>query len=83
MAISGSELDRDPNGNLILDGNNMPTGGKDDKLEIGNREPRVAGGWNNTLTWKNWSFNMLWEFRIGGQVGYWQHRYSGFRRHEW
>ena len=68
MAISGSELDRDPNGNLILDGNNMPTGGKDDKLEIGNREPRVAGGWNNTLTWKNWSFNMLWEFRFGGHV---------------
>ena len=68
MAISGSELDRDPNGNLILDGNNMPTGGKDDKLEIGNREPKFAGGWNNTLTWKNWSFNMLWEFRVGGHV---------------
>ncbi|MBQ2163289.1 MAG: SusC/RagA family TonB-linked outer membrane protein, partial [Muribaculaceae bacterium] len=68
MAISGSELDRDPNGNLILDGNNMPTGGKDDKLEIGNREPRVAGGWNNTLTWKGLSFNMLWEFRFGGHV---------------
>ena len=68
MAISGSELDRDPNGNLILDGNNMPTGGKNDKLEIGNREPKFAGGWNNTLTWKNWSFNMLWEFRVGGHV---------------
>ncbi len=68
MAISGSELDRDPNGNLILDSNNMPTGGKNDKLEIGNREPRVAGGWNNTLTWKGFSFNMLWEFRFGGHV---------------
>ena len=68
MAISGSELDRDPNGNLILDANNMPTGGKNDKLEIGNREPKFAGGWNNTLTWKNWSFNMLWDFRVGGHV---------------
>ena len=46
----------------------MPTGGKNDKLEIGNREPKFAGGWNNTLTWKNWSFNMLWDFRVGGHV---------------
>ena len=68
MAISGSEFDRDPNGNIVLDTNNMPVGGTNDKLEIGNREPRVAGGWNNTLTWKNWSFNMLWEFRVGGHV---------------
>ncbi len=68
MAISGSELDRDPNGNLILDSNNMPTGGKNDKLEIGNREPKFSGGWNNTLTWRNWSFNMLWDFRVGGHV---------------
>ena len=68
MAISGSELDRDPKGNLILDANNMPTGGKNDKLEIGNREPKFAGGWNNTLTWRNWSFNMLWDFRVGGHV---------------
>ncbi len=68
MAISGSKLDRDPNGNLILDDNNMPTGGTNDKLEIGNREPKFAGGWNNTLTWKNWSFNMLWDFRVGGHV---------------
>ena len=68
MAISGSALDRDPNGNLILDGNNMPTGGTNDKLEIGNREPRVSGGWNNTLTWRDFTFNMLWEFRFGGHV---------------
>ena len=68
MAISGSELDRDPKGNLILDDNNMPTGGKNDKLEIGNREPKFSGGWNNTLTWRNWTFNMLWEFRVGGHV---------------
>ena len=68
MAISGSEFDRDDNGNIVLDDNNMPVGGTNDKLEIGNREPRVAGGWNNTLTWKNWSFNMLWEFRVGGHV---------------
>ena len=54
----------------MLDANGMPlaenVGG--DAWEVGNREPKFAGGWNNTLTWKNWSFNMLWEFRVGGAV---------------
>ena len=68
MAISGSELDRDPNGNLILADNNMPTGGRNDELENGKQEPKFSGGWNNTLTWRNWTFNMLWEFRVGGHV---------------
>ncbi|MBR1935374.1 MAG: SusC/RagA family TonB-linked outer membrane protein [Muribaculaceae bacterium] len=80
MAISGSAWNRveddynnqtvNPNaiGSVILDANGMPTGGDNDKLEIGNREPKFQGGWNNTLTWKNWSFNMLWDFRVGGNV---------------
>ena len=37
-------------------------------MQIGNREPKFQGGWNNTLTWKNFTFNMLWEFRVGGHV---------------
>ena len=35
---------------------------------IGNRESSFTGGLNNTLTWKNFTFNMLWEFRVGGDV---------------
>ena len=68
MAISGSKWSRTDDGRVILDENGMPTSDNDDKYEVGNREPRLAGGWNNTLTWKNWSFNMLWDFRIGGHV---------------
>jgi len=68
MAISGSEWSRTDDGRVILDANGMPTSDSKTTYEIGNREPRVAGGWNNTLTWKNWSFNMLWEFRFGGHV---------------
>lgn len=36
--------------------------------EVGNREPKFTGGWNNTLRYKNFTFNMLWEFRNGGDV---------------
>lgn len=76
MAISGSKWKRVQDetspyyGELVLDANGMPlaenVGG--DAWEVGNREPKFAGGWNNTLTWKNWTFNMLWEFRVGGAV---------------
>jgi outer membrane receptor protein involved in Fe transport len=76
MAISGSKWKRVQDetspyyGQLVLDANGMPqaenVGG--DAWEVGNREPKFSGGWNNTLTWKNWSFNMLWEFRVGGAV---------------
>ena len=68
MAISGSQWSRTPDGKVILDDNGMPTWDNSTTYEIGNREPKVQGGWNNTVTWKNWSFNMLWEFRIGGHV---------------
>ena len=67
MAISGSEWARNEQGKVILDKNGMPTQGGD-KIEIGNREPKFQGGWNNTVSWKGLTFNMLWEFRVGGHV---------------
>lgn len=68
MAISGSQWSRTDDGQVILDASGMPTYDGNVTHEIGNREPKVQGGWNNTLTWKNWSLNMLWEFRVGGDV---------------
>ncbi|WRQ32085.1 SusC/RagA family TonB-linked outer membrane protein [Bacteroidales bacterium MB20-C3-3] len=79
MAIAGTEWKRykynpeDANskkeldGKLILDANGMPTY-TTSLSEVGNREAKFSGGLNNTLTWKNLSFNMLWEFRVGGDV---------------
>ena len=67
MAIAGTEWKRDDNGNVILDKNGMPTY-TSSLSEVGNREASFSGGLNNTLTWKNLSFNMLWEFRVGGDV---------------
>jgi TonB-linked SusC/RagA family outer membrane protein len=34
----------------------------------GNREPKFIGGFNNTLTYKNLSLNVLFEFRVGGDI---------------
>ena len=67
MAIAGTKWTRDKSGNVILDKNGMPTY-TTTLQEVGNREPKFSGGLNNTLTWKNLSFNMLWEFSVGGDV---------------
>ena len=79
MAIAGTEWKRyeyDPDdanskkeleGQVILDKNGMPTY-TTSLSEVGNRETKFSGGFNNTITWKNFSFNMLWEFRVGGDV---------------
>ncbi|MDD3034405.1 MAG: SusC/RagA family TonB-linked outer membrane protein [Bacteroidales bacterium] len=79
MAIAGTEWKRykyDPevegsvkeaDGQIILDANGMPTY-TTALSEVGNREAKFSGGFNNTLTWKNFTFNMLWEFRVGGDV---------------
>ena len=70
MALSGGEWLRNENGDLVLDKNFMPQGAQSNSTHIlvGNREPKFQGGWNNTLTYKGFTFNMLWEFRVGGAV---------------
>ena len=67
MAMSGSKWTRDPDGNVILDKNGMPTH-SNDKQEVANREAKVKGGWNNTLTYKDFSLSFLWDFSFGGDV---------------
>ncbi len=67
MAIAGTKWKRNDAGQLVLDKNGMPTT-DNATYQVGNREAKFTGGWNNTFTYKNWSFNMLWEFRVGGDV---------------
>ena len=67
MAVAGTEWKRDDAGNIILDKNGMPTY-TTNLSAVGNRESSFTGGLNNTLTWKGFTFNMLWEFRVGGDV---------------
>jgi len=69
MGISGSEWRRSPDGYLVLDENTgMPLNDGLTTHEIGNREPKVFGGLNNSLTYKNWNLSFLLEYRIGGHV---------------
>lgn len=74
LGISGTEWRRNEQGQLVLDDNGMPqqsvdkSGTKLNNICVGNREPKFQGGWNNNVRWKNWNLNMLWEFRVGGDV---------------
>lgn len=69
MAISGSKWRRSPDGNIVLDpSTGMPLSDGLSTYEIGNREPKVFGGINNSLQYKNWNFSFLFEYRIGGHV---------------
>lgn len=74
MAITGTKWKRVEDetsqyyGELLLDKNGFPQTDGVYSYEIGNREPKFSGGWNNTITYKNLTFNMLWEFRVGGDV---------------
>ena len=66
--IEGTNANSQFYGKTILDGNGMPTYAASTYYAVGNREAKFAGGFNNTFTWKNLSLNMLWEFRVGGDV---------------
>ena len=71
MAIAGKKWQRvaegEYAGKIVLNENGMPlTDGT--TYEVGNRESIFTGGWTNTLRYKNLTFDMLWEFRVGGDV---------------
>ncbi|MDE6214832.1 SusC/RagA family TonB-linked outer membrane protein [Bacteroides sp.] len=69
MGIAGTQWVRNDEGQVIIGKNGLPTKESNPTyMYLGNREPKFTGGWTNSLTWKNWSFNMLWEFRVGGYV---------------
>lgn len=69
MGLSGSKWARDENDNLILDRKTgMPTSDNQTTYEIGNREPKFFGGFNNTLNYKGWSLSFLFDFRVGGDI---------------
>jgi TonB-linked SusC/RagA family outer membrane protein len=68
MGISGSKWNRTEDGKVILDQWGMPTSDNATTYEIGNREPKFTGGFNNSLQYKNWNLSFLLDFRVGGMV---------------
>ncbi|SHL62648.1 TonB-linked outer membrane protein, SusC/RagA family [Chitinophaga jiangningensis] len=69
MGLSGSKWATDSSGNVILDYNTgYPTISSLTTLPVGNREPDMIGGLNNSFSYKSFNFSMLWDFRLGGDV---------------
>jgi TonB-linked SusC/RagA family outer membrane protein len=72
MGISGSTWSRveegEHAGKIILDEWGMPTSDDATTHEVGNREPKFTGGFNNSLQYKNWNLSFLLDFRKGGVV---------------
>jgi TonB-linked SusC/RagA family outer membrane protein len=78
-ALWGYDLRR-CDANAVLDG--MCTAGQTGKLltdggipiqtdtmvYLGSIQPKWTGGWNNEVTWKNYSFGMLLDIKSGGKI---------------
>lgn len=41
-----------------------------DRTAIANPEPKVFGGWSNTLSYKNFALSMLFQYQLGGDAYY-------------
>ena len=65
--IVGFRYARDGSGNVILDDNGLPTR-EDEMTPFGSGVAPHIGGWINNFQWKNWSLNILFDFKFGGYL---------------
>ncbi|MEG1543303.1 MAG: SusC/RagA family TonB-linked outer membrane protein [Tannerellaceae bacterium] len=65
--IYGYAYQRDDNGNMIIGADGVPLGTKDMVL-LGNNQPDWMMGWSNTLSYKNFVLNFMFDMRKGGDV---------------
>ncbi|MBO9155312.1 SusC/RagA family TonB-linked outer membrane protein [Chitinophaga sp. GCM10012297] len=69
MGLSGSKWQTDESGNLLIDwATGYPLTSTLTTTPVGNREPNLLGGLNNSLSYRNFNFSMLWDFRVGGDI---------------
>lgn len=69
MGLSGSKWQTDSAGNLLLNwATGYPLTSVNQTSAVGNREPDVIGGLNNSFSYKGWNLSFLIDFRIGGDV---------------
>ena len=69
MGISGSKWTRDNKGNIVVNADSgMPVSDNATTYEVGNRESTFIGGLSNTFRYKNLSFSVLLDFRVGGDI---------------
>jgi TonB-linked SusC/RagA family outer membrane protein len=65
--IYGQGFARDSATGKILTSGGIPVNASSFSI-LGNIQPKWTGGWNNTFTYKNWSFGALLDIRRGGQI---------------
>jgi len=65
--IYGTVWKKDDAGNHLVNANGRPIASNPDQL-LGNAQPDWMGGFSNTMTYGNWSLNVLIDGRFGGQV---------------
>jgi len=69
LGLIGTRWERTDDGELILDSDTgLPITSTDATNVVGDREPDVLLGWNNSITHKNWNLSFLVDVRIGGDV---------------
>ncbi|QQD15629.1 SusC/RagA family TonB-linked outer membrane protein [Sphingobacterium sp. UDSM-2020] len=69
MGISGKKWRTDESGKYILDWTTgLPSSDGTAGYQVGNREPKLIGGLNNSFTYKNWNLSFLLDFRKGGDI---------------
>lgn len=64
--------DADTFGDMIVDEEGNPILTTDpaakDRVIVGNAQPKLTMGWNNTLTWKNWDLNLFFTGVFGQTI---------------
>lgn len=58
---------RDDNGNIVVGEDGVPLKGND-KVKLGNNQPKWMAGWSNTFSYKNFTFSFMIDMRYGGDV---------------
>lgn len=67
-ALSGTDYQRAPDGQILVDENGYPLISPNKGNYVGNREPDFLLGLGSTFTWKDLSLSFLFDGRSGGDV---------------
>lgn len=66
--IYGVKFKRADDGSILVNDNGKPIAQSGALQYLGNPTPKFLLGWNNTVTWKQFSLNVLIDGRFGGKV---------------
>lgn len=59
---------KDGDGNYIVGNDGLYIADKTERHKVGNAMPKFVGGFGTTLSWKNLTLDVTFDFRIGGSV---------------